>query len=166
MPLPTPPSEWAEIDDAYGLYWWIDVDWTPLLDGAPLKGADTDISHAPGRYVNVRQLDEAEHICPGYLYGDRTFDGATVTGDADVRTNIRANLAFLRGYVCSPPRPTSPLRTLTLHDDNGDDWGAEVIIDRSLSLTPVVDDSEQSPYCFKVLFRITVPSGELVTVGS
>lgn len=166
MPLPTPPTEWAEIDETYGLYWWLDVDWTSLLDGAPLKGENTDISHAPGRYVNPRQLDEAEHICPGYLYGDRSFDGDTVTGDANVRSNMRANLSFLRGYICSPPRPTSPLRDLVIHDDNATDWGAEVIIDRKLSLTPVSEDEGQSPYCFKVVFRITVPTGELVDIGS
>lgn len=166
MPLPTPPPEWAEIDETYGIYWWCDVDWTPLLDGAPLKGDDTDISHAPGRYVNPRQLDAMEKLCPGYLYADRSFDGDVVTGDADVRSNMRANLAFLRGFICSPARPTSPLRGLVLHDDNADDWGADVIIDRNLSLTPIVGDGDQSPYCFKVVFRIIVPAGELVTVGS
>lgn len=164
--LPSPPTEWVEVDDTYGLYWWIEVDWTPLLDGAPLKGDDTDISHAPGRYVNMRQIDEGEYLCSGYLFGDRSFDGDVVTGDENVRSNMRANLAFLRGYICSPPRPASPLRSLVLHDENDTDWGADVIIDRKLGLTPVADDGQQSPYFFKVVFRITVPAGELVAVGS
>lgn len=166
MPLPSPPNEWAEVDYTWGLYWWMEVDWTPLLDGAQLKGADTDISHAPGRYVNSRQIDETEYVCPGYLYSDRSFDGDEVSGFTACRSNMRANLSFLRGYVCSPPRPASPLRTFTLHDQYGDDWGADVIIDRHLSLTPVVGDSEQSPLMFKVVFRVIVPAGELMTVGS
>lgn len=165
MALPSPPTEWVEIDDTYGLYWWIEVDWTPLLDGAIFRGEDTVIPAAPGRYVNPRTIDETEYLCPGYLFADRLFDGTEVTGDADVRSNMRANLSFLRGFICSPT-DDDPRRALVLHDDNDTDWGADVIIDRHLGLTPVVDDDGQSPYCFKVVFRITVPTGELVAVGS
>lgn len=166
MPLPTPPTEWAEVDDAYGLYWWMEADWTALLDGAQLRGSDTIIPGSPGRYVNPRTIDETTYICPGYMYGDRSFDGDTVTGDANVRSNLRANLAFWRGFIAAPEAPSSPLRVLTIHDDNDTAWAGYVIIDRNLSLTPVTDDGEQSPYCFKVVVRVTVPAGELVAVGS
>lgn len=163
MPLPEPPAEWVEIDGEWGLYWWIEVDWNPLFDGAEYKGDDTDISHAPGSYVNVRQLAETEFICNGYLFADRGFDGTDYSGDTQAaRSNLRTLLAFWRGYIASPTRPTSPLRDLVVHDEAGVDWGAEVIIDRKLKLTK----DDDNPLAFRIEVRVTVPSGELIQVGS
>lgn len=157
MPLPTAPDEYVDVD-GYGLYEWIEVDWTPLLDGADLKGDDTHIPGAVGDYVNPRDIAGTTFVCNGNLFGHMAFDGTPATSDADQRATLRQNLAFLRGFICADVYPNDPRRTLTVHGDP--DWGADVIIDRHLSL------AKESPFCFSIILRIKVPDGELVTVGS
>lgn len=158
MPLPAAPTEYAEVD-SNPLYWWIEVDWTPLLDGAELRGRNTVIPHSPGSYVNPRRLAETEYVCEGVLFGDRTREGVELGGDlAACREQLRDHLAYLRDEVCSPLAPSSPLRTFVLHGDPA--WEGDVIIDRHLGLARV------SPVVFRVVFRVTVPAGELVEVGS
>lgn len=157
MPLPSAPDEYVDID-GFGLYEWIDIDWTPLLDGADLKGTDIDISHTDGSYVNPRHVAETTYVCTGWLHGTMLFDGTPASDLDDARRILRENLAFLRGYICADTATDDPTRTLTLHGDP--DWSAEVIIDRHLSLAT---ESETS---LAVVLRVTVPAGELVAEGS
>lgn len=130
---------------------WDVLDYSDLLNGAPIRGADITVSGKRGNIARRRTLDASEASISLVIYGDRDPEG---NAHADVRSGLLSNIDALKKALRPNATTLNGTRTLSL-TIGGETRTADVHTSPDMSISPL------GPTAVRAVITLVIPSGVL-----